>query len=228
MLLNDFLSLLYPECCAACHHALVKNEEELCLSCLNKLPKIPLSPEYLEPMEQKFLGRLRLVHTLAYLQYSKGSITQQLMKSLKYRNRPEVGRLLGQGFGRHLLAGGLQRTFEAVLPIPLHVGKQRMRGYNQAECFASGMAEVLKIPVHAQLLRRKTATKTQTKLSRLARWQNVADVFELDGSAVELLQHRHLLLVDDVITTGATVEACGAALSSLPGVTLSVAAIASA
>ena len=227
-MLLDFLSLVYPECCAACHRTLLKNEADICTICLNSLPKIVLEQQGASEMEQKFIGRLPLEQAYAFLQYGKGTITQQLLKKLKYHNRPNIGQLLGEAFGRHLLHNGLGGTFDCLLPIPLHPQKQKLRGYNQSETIAAGMAEVLQIPLYTAMLYRKVHTMTQTKLARFARWDNVAAVFETTPEAQAQLSNKHILLVDDVITTGATVEACGAKLLALPNVRLSTAAIASA
>ena len=165
---------------------------------------------------------LKLLVIFAFLIFKKEGIVQKLLHELKYSNNPEIGVLLGRMYGSKLRQDGV--TFDAVLAIPLHKSKQKLRGYNQSEEFAKGLAEGLNIPLNTSVLKRKEFTETQTKKSKYERWENVSEIFEVKNP--EAIQHKHILLVDDVITTGATLEACVHALKKVEGVKVSVASLA--
>jgi ComF family protein len=173
---------------------------------------------------RQFWGRIdaRMVYVLLY--FSKGGKVQNLMHRFKYRNMPGIGNKLGSIAGRQLTAGQLPEPIDVIVPVPLHPKKLRQRGYNQSARFAQGLSDQLGIPVDTDSLVRIKHTDTQTKRSRFSRYENMREVFSVIDP--EKFKGRHVLLVDDIITTGATLEACGIELLKIEGVKLSLAAIA--
>lgn len=225
-LLDDFISLIYPKICAACGNSLFKHEEVLCNFCEFHLPQTNFHMEEENPVAALFYGRTKVESAAAYYHFNKGSKVQRLIHLLKYKGRRDIGIYLGKQYGSFLKTSPFFNSIEVIIPVPLHWKKQRKRGYNQSEQFASGLGISMKIPLDTHTLYRKKATETQTKKSRFKRWENVAEIFALKEP--EKLVGKHILLVDDVITTGATLEACLLALNEIPGIRISVATIAAA
>jgi len=227
-LLADLVSLFFPQVCLACHEPLVAGETHLCTTCRTELPYTDyhLLPPAHNPLARRFWGKLPVQYTLSYLRFLRHGRVQELLHQLKYRGQAGVGRALGQLYGAELAAAGLAPKFDLIVPVPLHRRKLARRGYNQAEAFATGLAAALPCPSAAHALRRTEHTATQTRKGRTERWQNVATVFEVAQPAA--VAGRHVLLVDDVLTTGATLEACGAALLAAGARAVSIATIACA
>jgi ComF family protein len=225
-LLEDFISLLFPSYCLACYDALLKGEEIVCTSCMLEMPQTQshLDPE--NALKQRLGIRIPLSYAFAIFRFSKSSRVQELLHALKYKQQPEVGIALGKMYGEKLIQAGLQNAWDIIVPIPLHPSRFRKRGYNQSEKFAEGLSEKLKIPVITNAVKRNYRTETQTRKSKKQRWENVKTVFEL--SHAQYLSGRKVLLVDDVITTGATIEACGTVLMEGGCRELSIACIAEA
>ncbi len=220
----DFIGLLYPNTCQACETLLVKGEEIICTTCRYELPYSDLHLRPDNPLEKVFWGRVHLEQVIALFTFRKGSGVQHLVHQLKYHERQDVGVELGR-----MLAKRAKEQFEdidAIIPVPLHPKKLNKRGFNQSEVFAKGLAEVLFIPIDTSSLIRSTDTDTQTKKSRDERWLNVKDIFEVADKRE--LEGKHVLLVDDVVTTGATLEACSQKLLQVEGVKVSIATIAMA
>ena len=227
-LLADFAALFFPRPCLACHEPLVAGEQHLCTGCRAELPYTDshLLPPDQNPLARRFWGRLPVRHTFSYLRFLRHGRVQQLLHQLKYQGQAGVGRALGQLYGAELAAAGLGPEFDVLVPVPLHRRKLARRGYNQAEAFAAGLATALPCPSAPHALRRTEHTASQTRKGRAERWQNVATVFEVAEPAAVV--GRRVLLVDDVLTTGATLEACGAALLAAGAQTVSIATIACA
>ncbi len=226
LLIDDFISLLFPKICAACGNSLWKQEETVCLSCEFHLPRTNFHLALENPVSQLFWGRINLESAAAFLYFNKGNKVQRLIHQLKYKGRKDIGIYLGRQYGQHLKYSPFFQTVQLIVPVPLHPKKLLQRGYNQSEQFAIGLGETMKIPVDPYAISRKKETETQTKKSRFRRWQNVAGVFDvINPGSMEM---KHVLLVDDVITTGATLESCIHALSSIHGIRISVATIAAA
>jgi ComF family protein len=222
--LSDFVSLFYPSCCVACNDSLVKGESSLCTRCLLELPQTNyhLMPD--NPLRNRLAGRIPVEYVFAFLKFAKNGKTQHLLHSLKYKGNAEIGVSLGRVFGQKLIDSGQSWTFDGVVPVPLHPSRLRRRGYNQSTKFADGISEVMGMPVFDEIVIRKTRTETQTRKTKLKRWENVSDVFELvENSNID---GKHLLIIDDVITTGATIEACANSLLRAASVSISVASIA--
>lgn len=222
--LEELLNLFYPRLCLLCDGALVKSEELLCTHCQVALPHTYLHEQRSEVLFRKLRSTLPIEHVLAYLLYQKAGSTQKLLQLIKYKNYPELAFLLGRHFGSRLKGSPLAHSFDCIIPVPLHTSKQRQRGYNQSERFAEGLAESLQLSVATDWIVRTKPSATQTRKSRLDRWLNVADIFVVPEP--ERLKGKRVLLVDDVVTTGATLEACGEVLLKAGCSQLSVGAIA--
>ena len=177
-------------------------------------------------MKKRLSLRLPIEYALSIFRFSKNGRVQELLHSLKYRNQPEIGVSLGRMYAEKLIEAGLQNAWDLIIPIPLHESRRRKRGYNQSAKFAEGLSERLHIPFGDNLMVRKTKTATQTRKSKLNRWENVESVFAVNPTYK--LSHHKILLVDDVITTGATIEACGQVLLQSGVQHLSIACIAEA
>jgi ComF family protein len=223
---EDFLTMLFPRYCLMCKDSLVKAEEHICLHCQYNLPftNYHLRPE--NDLAKRFLGKIHLKHALAYLKFIKGGKVQRILHQLKYNGKPGVGELMGRWYGVELANHGYHKEFDLIVPVPLHLAKLKARGYNQCDPFAKGLSEILQVEWDAQLLYRVKASETQTKKKRFARWENVNTIFQID--ATKDIQGKRILIVDDVITTGATLEACAQIILDHGGKEVSVAAIASA
>jgi len=222
--LASFINLLFPQLCQACSTSLLGTEHLICTACLYNLPytNFHLQPDNI--VARQFWGKVELQSAFAMLYFEKGGKVQQLMHRFKYSNVPAIGNKLGNILAGQLLAGADYLRYDVVIPVPLHKSRLKKRGYNQSAHFAQGLAEKLSITVQEHNLVRKKKTETQTHKSRFARFENMQNVFTvIDPDA---LKDRHILLVDDIITTGSTLEACALALLEVPGLKLSIAAIA--
>lgn len=198
------MEIVFPDLCIGCNHTLLAAEHLICTNCISNFPETNFHLQRNNQLEQAFWGRVQLQKAFAFLIFKKQGIVQKILHELKYSNNPELGVMLGRMYGSKLKAAGF--TYDLVLAIPLHPKKLKLRGYNQSDCFAKGLSESLNCEHNTNLLIRKKATETQTKKGRFDRWTNVDDVFELTQPSQ--LINRKVLLVDDVITTGATIEAC--------------------
>lgn len=205
--LYDFFNLLFPDLCCACARQLHRAEKHLCTHCLYDLPYTDFHLYAENTVARLFWGRLNCHAAMAMLYFRKGTSVQRLMHQLKYKGQTELGVKLGMLLGDRLKSTTTYQYADLIIPVPLHPKRLRSRGYNQSECIASGMSSVMGVPVANNLLLRQKATATQTKKSRYNRFENMLNVFGLSQPAA--LTGKHVILVDDVITTGATLEACG-------------------
>ncbi len=222
--LADFVSLLFPELCAACRESLVANEQLICTDCRYNLPytNFHLQPDNI--VARQFWGKIKLEGAYALYYFTKGGKIQNLMHQFKYNGMQQIGNLLGSIAGDQLSKNELFNTVDYIIPVPLHKKRMRERGYNQSACFAEGLATKLNAIVEENNLVREVATETQTHKSRFARFENMQEVFTIKNP--ERLINKHVLLVDDVVTTGSTLEACGIRLLEIEGLKLSIATIA--
>ncbi|HRI58618.1 MAG TPA: ComF family protein [Saprospiraceae bacterium] len=221
---SGFLHLLYPELCVACGEAIPAGDACFCFKCQLNLSVSDMYRTRENEFTGRLWGRLPLESGAAMYYFTRKSPIQHALHQLKYRNQPEIGIKIGRAFGRRLKESEMFGSVEAIVPVPLHPRKERLRGYNQSAMFAQGISESMQVPVLAKALVRRAFTETQTKKKRMERFQNVDDVFVVKQPA--LVESKHLLLVDDVLTTGATLEVCGQALLSVPNTRLSLATIA--
>jgi ComF family protein len=223
-ILEDFISLFYPRYCRGCYNSLVKGEELICTQCLLEMPKSYYHLQRDNPFYQKFRGRLPVKHVMTLYKFVKESRVQHVLHALKYKQQPELGEMLGRVYGKDLLEAEYKSSFDLIIPVPLHSSRRKIRGYNQSEEFGKGLAQMLEIPCDDTYMKRDARTETQTHKSKLSRWENVSNIFKViaPGSIIQ----KRILLVDDVVTTGATLEACGQALLNAGCCELSIACIA--
>ncbi|ALD22155.1 ComF family protein [Hymenobacter sp. DG25A] len=225
---HDFVSLVFPRVCLACADSLARGEEYICTSCRTELPYTDyhLLPAEANPLTRRFWGKVPVRHAFSYLRFLQHGRVQHLLHQLKYQGQQEVGLVLGRWYGYELAEKGFTPEFDLILPVPLHPRKLAKRGYNQADFFAEGLAQGLQVPWLPNVLRRTEHTSSQTRKNRVARWENVASVFEVPNPAA--LAGLRVLLVDDVLTTGATLEACAVVLLAAGCREVSIATIATA
>lgn len=197
-------SLFYPNICAGCGIDL-HDEEVICISCLQSLPITNYHLHASNPVEKIFWGRVPLLSAFSYLYFNKHSIVRSLLHQLKYESNKEVGYFFGRQIGTALRQSNRYNHVEMLIPLPLHDSKMKKRGYNQAEIICQGISEVTSIPVNVHILKRPSRNETQTHKSRIERWQNTSGKFQVSDNAN--LQGKEVLLIDDVVTTGATLEA---------------------
>lgn len=204
--IKDFLDLVFPRNCLLCGSSLHDQEKNLCLICKGSLP---VTSYHLRPIDNELCDKLKglteVRMVMAYLKFTKGGSSQKLLHQLKYRNRPQLAQELGILYGKLLAEHGFIDSWDVIVPVPLHPMKKRRRGYNQSEYFGLGLSEALSSQVGNELLRGKF-TETQTQKTRLERMNNMDEVFELAPHAA--IANKSILLVDDVMTTGATLCAC--------------------
>jgi len=207
---QDFMSLVFPETCCICKRSLFPFENQLCKLCIARLPRTDyhLLPED-NDLKTKVLGLAPVTKVISYLRFSKSGMSQKILHQIKYKNKPFLARRLGHLYGELLKENGYDRCWDAMVPVPLHAKKRKARGYNQSEELALGMAESLALPCR-DLLVRKIPTQSQTNKSRMERWENVSEVFAV--SVPNQVSDQRLLIVDDVMTTGATLAACALAM----------------
>ncbi len=224
---SDFINLFYPHICISCSEALLKNEAILCRTCESGLPETGYWKDAENPLMKRLWGRVDVQGAAAFYGFRKGSEVQELLHQLKYRGRKDIGEYIGKKFGHSLSAeNSIIKGFDLIVPVPLHYKKLKQRGYNQCSPFAQGLSETLDIPWTENALERIHENISQTGKSRLDRWGNVSGIFGVKDEA--LLKGRHILLVDDVVTTGATAEACLHTILTVPGAKVSFCAIAMA
>jgi ComF family protein len=224
--LRDFVSLFFPTQCVACGENLVKGEETICTNCLLELPETGHHLHNDNALLNRMAYRIPIKYGMACYRFTKNGRVQRLLHALKYKGRPEIGTRLGRVFGEKLVEAGIYHGFDLILPVPLHISRLRKRGYNQSAKFGEGLAEKLMIPCADFAITRVQKTDTQTNKSRVSRWENIANMFSV--AIPEMVKGKSILLVDDVITTGATIEACANALLAAGTRELSIACIAEA
>ncbi len=202
----------------------MNNELVICTNCRHELPVTNFPPDNDNPVKKVFYGRVKLEYASSLLLFQKKGNVQKLMHQLKYRGHREISKFLGQWMGAILAEASLLSNIEAVIPVPLHKKKLRSRGFNQVEDFGKEIARSLDIPYIDNVLLKRSFTTTQTFKARLSRWGNIEETFVLANP--ELIHNKHVLLVDDIITTGATLEACAGVLKEAGGVKISIASMA--
>jgi len=223
-LLQDTLHIFYPYLCNGCGSDLLEPPNLLCLKCMNELPHTGEAKIINNHTENIFTGRIIIEGAFSEFYFSKGSLIQHLIHQLKYKNNREIGLLLGEMMGRNILDNERFCHIESLVPLPLYPEKEHKRGYNQAAVICQGISTITNIPVSIGNVNRKRFTETQTRKHRDERWKNVEGSFEV--SKPDLLKNKSIMLVDDVVTTGATLEACGQAILHVPGSRLSIATLA--
>lgn len=218
--------LFYPHICIGCGTDLLSTNALLCMQCINELPHTAFEKYPNNPIERIFFGRIPTVASHAGFYFSKGALMQTLVHDFKYKGNKEIGIYLSTIMAKKMVESNRFNNIDYLIPLPLNAEKEYKRGFNQAKIICDGMAEVMNIPVLNKNVIRKHFTETQTKKHRTERWENVAESFIMLDT--DQLKNKHVLLVDDVITTGATLEACAQQILKIEGVTISIATLTTA
>jgi len=223
MIIN-LLNLFFPKVCYACSNYLGDNEKHICTSCRHDLPVTNFHFENDDTIKKVLYGRAKIENATSLLMFQKRGIVQQLLHNLKYRGHETIGKVLGEWLGNELKSISDYKSIEMVIPVPLHKRKRRKRGYNQVAKFGIEIANALDVPYVDSVLLKIAATKTQVFKKRIARWDNTDELFT--AQYISKIDGKHILLVDDIITTGATIEACCNVLCKAKDVKISVATMA--
>ena len=223
-ILSPLAHLFYPHVCSGCGSDRLNEQNLLCLRCIHDMPHTHFAMHANNPVERIFWGRLAVTAAMSEFYFAKGTLIQNLVHAFKYNGNKEVGLYLGTLMGISLVKNNRFTNIDMLVPLPLFAAKEFKRGYNQAAIICRGIAEVMGIPVSIDNVVRRRFTETQTKKHRTERWENVESSFGVERPSE--LVNKHVLLVDDVVTTGATLEACGASILKIPGARLSIATLA--
>ena len=222
--IQSLLHLFFPHSCCGCGCDLLSENMVFCLYCEASMPLTRFEYFPGNPIEKIFWGRVEVIAASAYAYFTSGSAIQQSLHLLKYKGRKEVGHHLGLRMGAAIKHSGRFSDCEIIVPLPLYAEREKKRGYNQAKVIAESIAVELKIPVISGAVCRVKKTETQTHKSRIARWKNMETTFEIHNP--KTIVNKHILLVDDVVTTGASLEACARVLLNIQGVRISICCLA--
>ena len=220
---DSLFHVVFPHVCDGCGSDLLNIESRLCIRCVASLPETNFEQHASNPVEKTFWGRMLLVNASAHFYFTKESLIQHLMHQFKYKGNKELGLQLGRMMGYAIKFSNRFNSIDGLVPLPLFPFKEKKRGYNQAAVLCEGMAEILSLPIFNNVITRPQHTETQTKKGRIERWRNIEGKFFLKDP--QAINNKHLLLVDDVVTTGATLEACSNELLSAENVRLSLATL---
>lgn len=225
-LFHNFLNLFFPDLCTVCNERLSEGEQHICTDCLILLPKTNFHLQPDNRLEQFFAGRIPFQHIAAYAYFVKGGSIQSIIHELKYNHNHAIGYFLGQLCGENLKGSKFISEIDLLVPVPLHPKRQKQRGYNQSLEICKGISEITGIKIDTTTLIRKVNNKSQTKNTRFDRWKNVEDIFQLTD--FEAFNGKHILLVDDVVTTGSTLESCAKEILKCEGSNISIYAVGTA
>jgi ComF family protein len=223
-MLNPLVNLFFPKVCYACHNLLDDNEDTICMDCRHYLPVTDFHYDNNDSVAKALYGRAKIENGTALFRFEQKSIVQQLVHNLKYRNHEKIGFVLGNWLGNELKTIEAYQNIDVVIPVPLHKNKLKKRGFNQVAKFGQQIAEALKADYIDDVLVKITNTKSQTNKNRFSRWMNTDELFALKN--METIDNKHILLVDDLITTGATLEACISVLNQAKNIKISIATMA--
>ena len=223
MLINDLFKLVFPIYCQVCGNPLVNNEYLFCTRCLFEMPRTENHLEKENKLTELFYGRAKIEAATSLFNFRKGSPYRKLLHLLKYQNKTEIGYELGKYIGLNIKVSPYFNKIDYVVPVPLHPKKLKKRGYNQSAWIGKGIADNIDCILNETSLIRTVNTETQTKKNKLERWENVHNVFKVTDNKFD---NKHILLIDDVITTGATIDGCIHALQESKGITISIATLA--
>lgn len=224
--IDDLKELLFPRYCKVCRRRLAHNEQHLCVSCLLELPRTHYERTPNNLLMQHFMEWPEVVAATSYFYYDKEGRYSSLIHHLKYYDHPEVGTYLGRLAATELRASGFFEGIDLIIPVPLSKNKLRKRGYNQCDYIAQGISQIIGTDLHTHCIERTVNTDTQTRKSRSERWKNTEKIFQVTHA--NTLKGKHILLVDDVATTGATLHACTSAILKVPNVRISIFTLAKA
>ena len=219
-LLANLASLIYPKLCVICGEPLIENEKFFCYTCFLKLPKTNyhLIPE--NQAIERFAGKISLIKASSFFYYSKGGIAQKLIAEIKYKGNSNLGEWIGAYIAKDMISSDFFQGINYLVPVPLHRSKEKKRGFNQAEKIAEGIAQVTKIPLDTSNVFRGKANTSQTRKGVFERWKNTQNLFQIKNT--ELFNKKHILIIDDVLTTGSTMEAIAQILLKSPEIKISI------
>lgn len=211
--ISDILDLILPRHCTVCGDVLAKEENHICLNCLVDMPLLPVERQI--ELEQMFRGIVRVERASSYMYYRKGSPYNNLLHQIKYNNRPQIATHLAMDAAKKIKSSGFFNNIDFIVPLPLSASKKRRRGYNQCDYIAQGISKITGIPIAPSCVERTKANETQTHKNREERWKNVQGIFKV--TSPDTVRNRHILLVDDVLTTGATIASCAKSITDAGG-----------
>jgi competence protein ComFC len=221
---DDIFNIFFPETCMICAREVEMRGHLICFYCLSELPLTHFSFMAKNRIENSFRGRIPITSASSLLYFHKKGPVQKLLHQLKYHNKQEIGTYFGDWLGEELLSSKRFETIDFILPVPLHPDKQKKRGYNQVTTFAEGLSGKTKAQMLPDLLVKNSNSLSQTHKNRIERNENKRNDFKLRDH--KILQDKHVLLVDDIITSGSTLEGCWEPLSKVNGIKISLASMA--
>lgn len=217
---HELLNLIYPNLCLICGESLLRTEKQICLSCIQQIPRTNYHLLIDNPVEKKFWGKVPIFRGTSFYFFQKGSPFQKLLHELKYKDNHDIGIIMGQHAAIDLLQADDFKSVEIIIPLPLHPKKLILRGYNQSELIAKGLATIMEVPIDTTTLIRTKENTTQTKKTVFERFENTQGIFDVTDT--KILEGKHVLLVDDVLTTGSTLEAAIVALMQIKDIKISI------
>ena len=223
-MLKSIINLFFPKVCYACHNLLNDNEDTICMNCRHDLPITNFHFDNNDSVTKVLYGRAKIENGTALFRFEKKGNVQRLIHNLKYKDHEHIGFILGNWLGGELKTLESYKNIDVVIPVPLHKNKLKKRGYNQVALFGQQVAEALNADYLDDVLVKVTNTKSQVNKKRLARWTNSDELFTLKN--IEAIDNKHILVVDDIITTGATLEACISILNQAKNIKISIATMA--
>jgi ComF family protein len=218
---KSLIDVVYPNDCAICENDLQLNEQFMCLSCLYDLPYLNQDEQTQLKLDKLFWGRAEVERTYALFDYQKGNRVQDILHLIKYQNRTKIATHFGTKLAERIEKNN---AFDFILPVPLHPKKLKLRGFNQSTLIAKGLQEILQVPIKEKFMKRIVHSASQTTVTKYERWDNVKNIFSIPKPT--RFKNKHVLLVDDVLTTGATIEACLKQMLQVEGCKISVATLA--
>ena len=220
---NSFIDTLFPRICPVCNNVLLSHEKHICTKCRIDIPITRYHMQEFNAMEQLFAGKTPIEKAVGYFFYEKGNPYSNILHNIKYRNNPQLGQYVAKLFAQELLSRDIFRDIDCIIPVPLHHRKKIQRGYNQSEYIAKGFSEVFNIPVHNNIIIAHKSHESQTNKGIYERWLNTQNIFSAQDTQV--LENKHVLIVDDVVTTGATLLSAALTIASVPNIKISLATL---
>ena len=220
---NSFIDTLFPRICPVCNNVLLSHEKHICTKCRIDIPITRYHMQEFNAMEQLFAGKTPIEKAVGYFFYEKGNPYSNILHNIKYRNNPQLGQYVAKLFAQELLSRDIFRDIDCIIPVPLHHRKKIQRGYNQSEYIAKGFSEVFDIPVHNNIIIAHKSHESQTNKGIYERWLNTQIIFSAQNTHV--LENKHVLIVDDVVTTGATLLSAALTIASVPNIKISLATL---
>ncbi len=219
-MLKALFNLIYPKICYACGEAISGGMSNVCISCRAELAFLSIREFENNPIQQLFWGRVNFEKATAFTKFEKNGKVQKLLYALKYKGIKEVGITLGELAALEIGTSNFFNDIDVIVPVPIHAKKKKKRGYNQSHYIAEGIQNITEIPVNLKSIKKELNTASQTRKGRFERFENVSNTFTLLNTSQ--LKGKHILLIDDVVTTGSTLEACANVLQKIEGVKLSL------